>query len=125
MANEINKQSILRMAMGAIEERVDYEVSRVVDNIIDVNTKASAKRKITVTLELAPDDERRTITVRATAKATLVPTNPVATALYITTGNNGEMVIAELTPQAPGQIAFSGEEQEAPKILKLANIRQA
>ncbi|MEA4919348.1 MAG: hypothetical protein VB078_00270 [Clostridiaceae bacterium] len=125
MANALDKQSILRMAMGAIEERVDYEVSRVIDNIIDVNTKATAKRKITVTLELTPDDERRTISVRAAAKASLVSTNPVATALYITADGNGEMIIAELTPQSPGQIALNGEEQENPKILKLANIRQA
>ena len=39
----MNKESILRMARGAIEERVDLEVSAVVDNILDVNTKADAK----------------------------------------------------------------------------------
>lgn len=51
----MDKVSIMRMAMGAIEERVDYEMDRVIANIIDQNTKATGKRKVTITLELVPD----------------------------------------------------------------------
>lgn len=107
------------MARGAFQERVDYEMGRVVDNILDLNTKATAKRKITPTIELTPDDERQTISVAVQAKATLAPTNPVATALCITSDGNGEMVVAEMVPQIPGQINMDGTQQEAPKILKL------
>lgn len=66
-----------------------------------------------------PDDERQTISVAVQAKATLAPTNPVATALCITSDGNGEMVVAEMVPQIPGQINMDGTQQEAPKILKL------
>ena len=97
----------------------DYEMGRVVDNILDLNTKATAKRKITLTIELTPDDERQTISVAVQAKATLAPTNPVATALCITSDGNGEMVVAEMVPQIPGQMNMDGTQQEAPKILKL------
>ena len=41
------KNSLLDMASGAIKERVDYDVNKVIDNILDINTKAKAKRKIT------------------------------------------------------------------------------
>jgi hypothetical protein len=34
------------MSMGAILERVDYEMGKVLDNILDPNTKATGKRKI-------------------------------------------------------------------------------
>ena len=34
--------SILEMARGAITERVDYVVGRVIENILDPNTKATA-----------------------------------------------------------------------------------
>lgn len=95
MNKNIDRSSILQMARGAFQERVDYEMGRVVDNILDLNTKATAKRKITLTIELTPDDERQTISVAVQAKATLAPTNPVATALC------------------------DGTQQEAPKILKL------
>ena len=42
------KSSLLQMARGAIQERVDYEVSRVVDNILDMNTEAKVKRQVTL-----------------------------------------------------------------------------
>ena len=78
--NEQNQRdSIMSMARGAFEERVDYEMDKVIQNILDPNTKATAKRKITLTIELTPDDERRTIGVQVTAKSTLAATNPVAT----------------------------------------------
>lgn len=77
--NEQNQRdSIMSMARGAFEERVDYEMDKVIQNILDPNTKATAKRKITLTIELTPDDERRTIGVSVTAKSTLAATNPVA-----------------------------------------------
>lgn len=119
--NEIKRDSILRMASGAIEEKVDYEVTRVIDNIPDVNTKPDAKRKITITLTFQPDAERKHISVQAEAKSTLVPTAAVATSMIITPDGNGEMVVAELTPQIPGQLNLSGGEQAQPKILRLVN----
>lgn len=68
--NEQNQRdSIMSMARGAFEERVDYEMDKVIQNILDPNTKATAKRKITLTIELTPDDERRTIGVSVTAKS--------------------------------------------------------
>ena len=54
MNHETQRASILQMAQGAFQERVDYEMQRCVDNILDVNTKATAKRKITLTIELTP-----------------------------------------------------------------------
>ena len=107
------------MARGACKDRVDDEEGRIDDNTLDLNTKATAKRKITLTIELTPDDERQTISVAVQAKATLAPTNPVATALCITSDGNGEMVVAEMVPQIPGQINMDGTQQEAPKNLKL------
>jgi hypothetical protein len=103
MPQIVNKKSVLEMAMGAIAEITDYEVERVVANIMDPNTAATAKRKITLTIELTPDDERRQIQVSVTAKSTLAATNPVATSLYVTGDSNGELVVAEVVPHAPGK----------------------
>ena len=54
MGEQLDKKSILEMSMGAILERVDYEMGKVIDNILDPNTKPTGKRKITVSLELIP-----------------------------------------------------------------------
>ena len=118
MSEQLDKKSILEMSMGAILERVDYEMGKVIDNILDPNTKPTGKRKITVSLELIPSADRRTITVQTTAKSALVPTDPVTTSLFITNQpGSGEMVVAEMVPQVPGRVAFDGSEQAQPKIL--------
>ena len=120
--NEDNKRSILQMAKGAIQERVDYEVSRVVDNILDMNTEPKKKRKIVLTIEMTPDEDRQIITTNVTAKSTLAPTKPVTTALAITADGLGQVVIAEMTAEIPGQYDFDGNVEPQPKILKLAQM---
>lgn len=116
---QMDKKSILEMSRGAILERVNYEMGKVIDNILDPNTKPDAKRKLIITLELQPDADRRQITVRTTAKSALVPTDAMTTSLYITSEpDTGEMIVAEMVPQIPGQFAMDGNEQEQPKILE-------
>lgn len=115
-----NYDSILRMAQGAIEERLDYEMKRVMENILDPNAKAGQKRKIVLTIELKPDEDRQHIHVSATAKSALAPTNPVYTSLYVTGDKNGELTVVEAIPQIPGQLQMDGDEQEPPRTLKLS-----
>ena len=116
----MDRTSILEMSRGAIMERVDYEMAKVIDNVLDPNTAAAKKRKLTITLELLPDDERQQIVVATQAKSTLVPTTPIITSLYVTADSNGEMAVVEMVPQVPGQLGLDGGEQEKPKLLKLA-----
>ena len=119
MSEQLDKKSILEMSMGAILERVDYEMGKVLDNIMDPNTKATGKRKITVGLELIPAADRKTITVLTTGKSALVPTEPITTSLFITSApGTGEMLVAEMVPQVPGQMDLGGGIQEQPKVLK-------
>lgn len=119
----MDKKSILEMSRGAIMERVDYEMGKVIDNILDPNTKANAKRKLTITLELVPDNERQQIVVQTTAKSTLVPTTPIITSLYVTGDGNGEMAVVEMVPQIPGQMGMDGGEQDSPKLLKFVGAK--
>ena len=117
--NEQNQRdSIMSMARGAFEERVDYEMDKVIQNILDPNTKATAKRKITVTIELKADDSRQNIGVSYTVKSALAPTNAVTTMLYVADEEN----VVEMVPQIPGQFGIAGTEQEAPPALKLVKF---
>lgn len=117
------RTSILQMARGAIGERVDYEISKIVDNILDANTEPCAKRKLTLTIELKPDEDRRFIKIAASAVSKLAPATPVGTTLGIAADGNGEMIIVETVPQVPGQMCMDGSEQEAPKMLKIAAMK--
>lgn len=114
------RSSILQMAKGAIQERVDYEVTRVIDNILDVNTKPTEKRKVVLTIEMKPDESRHVITLSASAKSTLATTTAISSSLVITSDEDGKPMVAEIVPQVPGQMAMDGTEQEKPKLLKLA-----
>ena len=114
------EQSILEMARGAITERPDYEMGRVMENIMDPNTKPTEKRKITLTIELQPDDDRSTISVSVTAKSTLAPTTPIKTALYASTDSYGEFHAVEMVPQVTGQLGFDGSEAAPAPVLRIA-----
>lgn len=115
-----NPKSILQMARGAIMERVDYEVSRIMQNIFDPNTSATAVRKITLTLSFKPDDNRQNIALSCAAKPTLAATNPIVIMMYAL----DEETVTEMLPQIPGQFSMDGQEQEAPATLRVIKFAQ-
>lgn len=118
---EDNRTSIIQMARGAIMERIDYEMKTVIDNILDPNTKAVAKRTLSLTIDLTPDDNRKVLAVSCTVKSKLVPTNPVATALYISGEDADGVTAVEMVPNIPGQADLFGGEEEAAPVLKLVS----
>lgn len=121
--NNQTQKLILEMARGGFMERVDYEMPKIIDNILDVNTQATAKRKLTIILEFVPDSERRNIVANFSIKTALAPTNAVRTTLYMAgEDSTGEFQIVEMVPQIPGQQDLYGNEQEAPPSLKLIKI---
>ena len=117
---DYEKKSLLQMARGAFLEIFDAEMTKVIDNILDPNTKATGKRKLQVTFTFTPDDMRQTIGASYQCKPTLEPINPAVTALYLTgEPGTGEVTAVEMVPQIPGQMNLDGGEQESPAVLKL------
>ena len=119
MDNKEHLMCILDMGYGAIKERADFELSKIVENIIDPNTNATKTRTLTIQMKITPDTERQNLKVETVVKSKLEPTNPITTPMYIASDGNGEMCIVEMTPQLPGQISIDGGEQEQPGIIKL------
>ena len=118
MNNE--RVSITRLAQGAIEERINLEMPKILDNIADLNTKAGKKRTLTIKMEFTPDETRQHIDLKTVVSSKLEPTNPIQTALALGTDKlTGEQLAVELVPNLPGQLAFDGSEQEEPKVVKL------
>ena len=120
MKENFEKVSILEAASGAIKERTDYELSKVIENIMDPNTRADKKRTLTITLELLPDADRKQIAVKTIVKSKLEPTSPIASAFALGADENGELSMFEMLAQLPGQTDVFGGTQENPKIIKLA-----
>jgi hypothetical protein len=112
-------QSILHMARGAISERVDYEMGKVLDNISDPNTEANKPRVIALKLTFLPSPDRSLIQVKAEAQVKLQPTTAVQTTLGSTHDpSTGEMRIVEMTANDPGQRLLFGDDEE-PKVLRV------
>lgn len=113
--DENRMKSIIEMNMGAFIERINYEMPKIIANCLDPNTKVKAKRKMTVTFEFCPDENRQNIPVKFNCDVKLAPTTELSTLLYVC---DAETVV-EATPQIPGQFGMDGVEQKAPPMLKL------
>ncbi|WP_282012757.1 hypothetical protein [Pyramidobacter piscolens] len=97
------KRSIMDMAHGAIKERCDVEMGRILNNILDENTNPKTKRKLVLTLEFVPNEQRSMVSVDAVAKATLAPLRSVGTALALGLDKEGTPVAVEAKADLPGQ----------------------
>ena len=115
-------KSVLEMARGAIMERVDYEIPRIMANILDPNTAPEKKRSLTITLNFLPDINRENIKLSCDVKPPkLEPTKPVQTLLYVSNDESGKMAVVELTQHVPGQMDLMGEKMPDPVKLKLVS----
>lgn len=99
--------SVLDFANGAMLERVNYELVKVMENIKNPNTDEKP-RKITIELSITPVNDRNSVTIKSTVKKTLRPTSSVQTQMAIQTMNN-KIGCYELTGIPDGQIDLYGE----------------
>lgn len=118
----VNKKSVLEMAMGGILEVTDYNIGKIIANITDPNTDPKAKRKLVLTLTFKPDDYRARIDLEVQAKTTLAPVAPVRTAVCITKDREGNVLLAEMLPQVPGQLDVEGGEAPEPAIARVGRM---
>ncbi|MCS8620194.1 replication terminator protein [Lactiplantibacillus plantarum] len=89
---------------GAVQEKWDKEMKRVAENIIDPNTDATKKRKVTLTMTLTPNKDRSVIDVDTEVKSTIAPQASVATTMMAGRDlNTGEIAVNELKSGVRGQ----------------------
>ncbi|UFT98125.1 replication terminator protein [Radiobacillus kanasensis] len=96
-----------QMANGAIQEKLDYELKKVFDNIHDPNTKAEDKRTVTIKLEFVPDENRQTVKLNSNIAIKLA--NVLDTSVTVLTDKdlaNGMIEAKELKSKVPGQTYF-------------------
>lgn len=55
------KLNLSAIGDGGLQEKVDKELEKVFDNILDPNTDVKAARKLVITLTMKPDDARQTV----------------------------------------------------------------
>lgn len=95
------------LADGGLQEKLDHELEKVLENILDLNTEAKAKRKINITLTLSANEERTVVDTVMNVKSTLAPQNGVGTTILVGRDyETGELHANELKSTVPGQMYF-------------------
>lgn len=102
--------NIAELQEGAVQEKIEKEVERIMSNILDLDTDATKKRKLTITIDFTPDESRQVLSLDAQVKSTIAPQVSVGTTMLA--GRNmdtGLIEARELSSGAPGQ-TFIGDD---------------
>ncbi|WP_231868403.1 replication terminator protein [Fictibacillus phosphorivorans] len=100
MANIINLSSF---AEGAVAERFNAELQKILENIADPNTDAAKVRKLTLTLSFKADEKRDIVVTSIQAKSALSPAKHIETKIVMDLDNRGNVTGAELKSGIKGQ----------------------
>src|SRR5690625_189626 len=98
------------LAQGAIQEKLDYELNKIFNNIHDSNTKPTDKRTVTIKLDFVPDENRQTVTVESNFTTKLANVTGVSTTVLTEKNlDNGKVAAKELKSNMPGQTYFDDD----------------
>ncbi|KZR58340.1 hypothetical protein [Pseudobacillus badius] len=96
-------------ADGAMAERFNQEVQKVLENITDPNTDPTKVRKVTLTINFNSNDKREVVNVSVQAKSTLTPAKNIDTQLLVDYDSKGKVTGAELKSGVKGQTYIDTE----------------
>ena len=102
--------SILDFADGSVIRRINYELQKVLENVVHPNTDEKP-RKLTIELQITPQNDRRTVSLKTTVKKALRPTSSVQTQMVFQS-MDGEMRSYEVTGIPDGQQDLFGQVHE-------------
>ena len=89
-------------AGGELSRQINRDIEAVMRNVVDPNTDVKAKRKITVTIEFKPNEQRNFITTKVNSKPTLAPALGAVTALGVQQNlTSGAIDVAEIGSKMP------------------------
>ena len=103
---------------GALTERFNREMDRVLENVFDPNTDQKAKRQIQIVIEIAPNETRDAARFKVDVKTKIAPPVAISQICFLYQDDKGNVTAAEVTREVPGQIDMSGNEQPLPRVVE-------
>jgi len=113
-----------RLAEGAVQERINEELQKVAQNIMDPNTEWKKVRKVTLTISVSPDESREIGLVGIEAKSSLAPAKGIATTFMFGTSREGKAVANELVSGVKNQLMIDNDGDVADDAGKKLNLPQ-
>lgn len=110
--------SLETLAGGEVADRVDEALMDAVVNMMDPGTDAKKKRRVSIVIDLVPDEKRRVAGVSVSVTAKLAPHGPAKTSLLMDVSPSGEIGVTEYGSQIPGQMDladYGGAENRGPR----------
>ncbi|MEK4052680.1 replication terminator protein [Paenibacillus sp. FSL F4-0087] len=87
---------INNLAGGAMAERINRELNKVAENVLDPNTKAEAVRTVTISIKIKPNEARQIGQTDIEVKSSLAPAKGVPTQFVFDFDREGNAVLKEL-----------------------------
>lgn len=116
---------LTQFADGAVAERFNQELIKVLENIADPNTDPKKVRKLTLTVSIAGNEKRDIATVGIQAKTALAPAKQIETQIIMDYDNRGRVTGAELKSGIKGQTYLDPEgDVSDDKGNKIINLKQ-
>ncbi|OKZ74690.1 MAG: hypothetical protein BHV87_07785 [Clostridiales bacterium 36_14] len=120
------------LANGALAEKFQQVLAKVVDNLRDVNTSYKTKRRITIQLDFIQDESREDVRCDVAVGCKLAQPRPMSTRLAIGRDlRTDELYVAEYGKQIKGQMSIDDivktdePEEKEPTEKKVVNINKA
>lgn len=108
---------------GALAERANSEIQKVLENIADPNTDPSKARKLTITIEFKADENRDIVRSSVVAKTTLAPAKKLESKILLDFDRNGKVTGAELKSGMKGQTFITDKGEVAEDNGKIIDLK--
>ena len=105
--------SLQEIAGGALQDKVNVAMNKVLDNMQDPNTPWKNKRQISIKIAFSQNEERDDTAVEVSVETKLAPVSPVVTRMSIGKDlKTGENFANEYGKQVKGQMSISDYQTE-------------
>lgn len=90
----------MNLADGNIVDKLNRELDKIAQNIVDKNTDPKKERKITLTLSFKPNENRDFIVTKIQTKTSLAPELGEETQILIGKDSEGQLHLNEVRQQS-------------------------
>ena len=106
------------IAGGALQEKVNEAMNRVLENMQDPNTPWKVKRNISIKIGFVQNEERDDTAVELSIDTKLAPVSPIVTRMSIGTDlRTGQVYAEEYGKQVRGQMSLDLERPESVQTI--------